>query len=150
MVIEVLAEWRVLEPGSKHGRHRRQREGVVTSGATRRALRHALAVELGRIAIALRPLARGCREVGVQTPPLPILLKPAPQPRPLAQQRLMRDLDRAIAHRQQTRVRQDHGHVRDPRVAIHIELGERHPPADDRRPLAKAEAQHDRPRRVLL
>jgi hypothetical protein len=42
VAIEVLAEWRVLRPASKHGYRGASAKGVVTSGAARRALRHAL------------------------------------------------------------------------------------------------------------
>ena len=53
------------------------------------------AVELAAVAAAGVPLARGVAEVMVQAPALGVLLEPAAQPRPLAQQRLVRDLDLA-------------------------------------------------------
>ena len=40
VAIEVLAEWRVVRPASKHGYRGASEKGVVTSGAARRALRH--------------------------------------------------------------------------------------------------------------
>ena len=42
LAIEVLAEWRVLRPASKHGYRGASAKGVVTSGAARRALRHSM------------------------------------------------------------------------------------------------------------
>ena len=42
VAIEVLAEWRVPRPASKHGYRGASAKGVVTSGAARRALRHSM------------------------------------------------------------------------------------------------------------
>src|SRR5438067_12087264 len=86
----------------------------------------------------------------VHSPSLQVLLEPALQPRPLAQKRFMCDLDRAVARRQQSRVREDREDLCDPLVVVRVELCERYTAADDRSCLAGAEAKHDRPCRVLL
>ena len=57
------------------------------------------AVELARVAAARVPLACGAAELVVQVAALGVLLEPAAQARPLAQQRLVRDLDLALADR---------------------------------------------------
>ena len=61
--------------------------GPVERGGQPRA-----AVELGRVAAAVVPLARRDAEVVVQAAALGVLLEPAAQARPLAQQRLVGDL----------------------------------------------------------
>ena len=55
------------------------------------------AVELARVAPAGLPLARRDREMAVQPAALGVVLEPAAQPRPLAQQSLVGDLHRAVA-----------------------------------------------------
>ena len=62
----------------------------------------------------------------------------------------MCDLDRAVARRQQSRVREDREDLCDPLVVVRVELCERYTAADDRGCLAGAEAEHDRACRVLL
>ena len=54
------------------------------------------AVELGGVAPGALPLAGGVDQVLVKAPALGVLLEPAAQPRPLAKQRLVGDLDRAL------------------------------------------------------
>ena len=55
VAIEVLAEWRVPRPASKHGYRGASAKGVVTSGAARRALRHVS--DYGRTPAATTALA---------------------------------------------------------------------------------------------
>jgi hypothetical protein len=55
------------------------------------------AVELARVAPALLPVAGGGDQVPVDAPALGVLLQPAAQARPLAQERLVGDLDLALA-----------------------------------------------------
>src|SRR4249919_1414420 len=86
----------------------------------------------------------------VQSPSLQVLFEPALQPWPLAQKRFVCDLDRAVARRQQSRVREDREDLRDPLVAVRVELCERYTAADDRGCLAGTEAEHDRPCRGFL
>src|SRR5207244_9621081 len=64
--------------------------------------------------------------------------------------RFVCDLDRAVARRQQPRVREEREDLCDPLVVVRIELCERYTAADDRGCLAGTEAEHDRPCRVLL
>ena len=54
------------------------------------------AVELAAVAAARLPVARGVDQVLVQAAALGVLLEPAAQARPLAQQRLVRDLERLL------------------------------------------------------
>ena len=63
------------------------------------------AVQLAGIAAAALPFAGGGAQVATQPAPLGVLLQPAAQPRPLAQQRLVRDLDLALADGEQARRR---------------------------------------------
>ena len=59
------------------------------------------AVQLAAIAAARLPRARGGPHVELQPTALGVLLEPAAQPRPLAQQSLVRDLDVSLADRYQ-------------------------------------------------
>src|SRR5438093_482219 len=61
-------------------------------------------IELAGITPARVPLPSGRAEVAVQPPALGVLLEPAAQPRPFAQERLVRDLDLARADREQAAV----------------------------------------------
>jgi hypothetical protein len=65
-----------------------------SSAAARRAPRYKLAA----VAVRGLPVARGVRQVLVQAASLGVLLEPRAQPRPLAQQRLVRQLERVIVH----------------------------------------------------
>ena len=72
------------------------------------------AVELARVATRDVPLARGVVQMQVQLAPLCVLLEPAAQARPFAQQRLVRDLDLALADRDEAIVGEhgeDFGHA---------------------------------------
>ena len=101
------------------------------------------AVQLARVAAAGVPLARGGAQVVVQAPALGVLLEPAAQARPLAQQRLVRDLDLALADRDQPLVGQHGEDLGD--ASSPSQLGERHAAAHDGVALALArQAQQDR------
>ena len=75
--------------------------GVVVGGPVERRRQARAAIELAGVAAAGLPFARGAAEVAVQPPALGVFLEPAAQARPLAQQRLVRDLDLAVADREQ-------------------------------------------------
>ena len=64
------------------------------------------AVEAAGVARVAVPGARGLAERAMQAAALRVLVEPAAQPRPLAQERLVRDLDRAVADRQQPALRE--------------------------------------------
>ena len=66
--------------------------GAVPGAPVERRGEARTAVEIAGIAPAAVPLARRDRQVAVQAPPVGVLLEPAAQPRPLAQQRLVGDL----------------------------------------------------------
>ena len=57
------------------------------------------AVEVGGLAAAGVPQPRGVAELLVRADPRAVLVEPAAQPRPLADQRLVRDLGRAVVER---------------------------------------------------
>ena len=59
------------------------------------------AVEVGRLAAARDPLAGGIGDPAMEAASLRVVLEPAAQPRPFAQQRLVRELDVALADREQ-------------------------------------------------
>src|SRR5947209_4643768 len=77
-----------------------------------------------------------------------ILLEPAAIPRPLTQQRLMRELDLTIADGQQASI----GQLRQNRTRTldALKLVQRHPPAGERPALAACEPQHHTPRDLPL
>jgi hypothetical protein len=89
-------------------------------------------VDVARVAPTLVPLAGGVGEVAMDCATLGILVQPATQPRPLAQQRLVRHLHRRGAHRQQPALGEHREHAIDVRVGVGLELRERDPPSDDR------------------
>ena len=93
------------------------------------------AVQLARIAAARVPFARGHDQVVVEPAAVRVLLEPAAQPRPLAQQRLVGDLGLALADRHEPVVGE---HVQD--VGGVRELGERDAPPH--RGVALADAGH--------
>ena len=88
--------------------------------------------------------SRAARQLAVQPASLGVLLEPAAQPRPLAQQRLVRDLDLALADRDQALVGEHGEHDLGDALVVAVELGQRHAPAHDRVALALAgQAQQD-------
>ena len=109
------------------------------------------AIEVAGIAPSFVPVARGVGKVALHPAALRVLLEPAAQARPLTQQRLVRDLDRSCAHREQPSVGEHPQHGLDVLIALAFELGQRDPPANG--PAAGAlagEAQQQRPRDALL
>ena len=78
--------------------------GLVAGRPVERGGEARAAVQPAGIARVGVPRARGVAELAVQAPALRVLLEPGAQPRPFAQQRLVRDLDRAVGDRQQPAV----------------------------------------------
>ena len=102
------------------------------------------AVEDARVAPVGLPGAGGLAQPVLQAASLGVLVQPAAQPRPFVQQRLVRDLDRALGDRQQAALGQ-------PRDDVVVLLGERDPAAHDRAALVLvAEAQQEPARGGLL
>ena len=85
------------------------------------------AVEPARVARVGVPRPRGVAEPAMQAAALGVLGQPRAQPRPFAQQRLVRDLDGAVGDREQAAV----GEPLDDLGAPVRELGERDPAAHD-------------------
>ena len=74
---------------------------------------------------------------------LAVLLDPAAQPGPLAQQRLVRDLDRPGADRQHAAVGEQREHARDLLALLAFELVERDAPALDGPVRSEPDEAHD-------
>ena len=106
------------------------------------------AVKLARVATARLPLARRVDQVLVEPPPLGVLLEPRPQARPLAQQRLVRDLERPLIRGHEPAVREGGQRGRSGLVAAGLELVERHATTHERGLLLPGvgQAQQDAPR----
>ncbi len=85
------------------------------------------AIELAAVAAAGVPFARGGTKVAVQPPAFRVVLQPAAQARPLAQQGLVRDLDLALGDREQAAV----GELVEDGAGVVAELLEGHAGADD-------------------
>ena len=83
------------------------------------------AVELGGVAPAGLPLPGRDGEVVMQAPALGVLGDPVAQARPLAQQRLVRDLDAVLGERDETAVGERAEHAPD-LLAVGVELVDRH------------------------
>ena len=90
------------------------------------------AVDVAGVTSAFVPLARGVSEVAVHATPVGILLEPAAQPWPLAQQRFVGNLNRRGAHRQQTAVGERPRARGRHRRRLALEFCERDAPANDR------------------
>jgi hypothetical protein len=101
--------------------------GVVTGHPVERGREARAAVEPAGVARVGVPCARVGAEAAMQAPALGVLGQPRAQPRPLAQQRLVRDFDGAVGDRQQPAV----GQVLDHLGALVPELGQRDPAAHD-------------------
>ena len=104
--------------------------GLVLGGPVERRGEPGAAVELGRIAVGVLPFGGGVDQVLVKAPALGVLLEPAAQPRPLAKQRLVGDLDGALVDGDEPAVGEHREGARGVLVALDVELGERDPPAD--------------------
>ena len=94
------------------------------------------AVEVARFASAPLPVGDGADEVEPDRAPGGILREPALEPGPLPQQGLVGDLDVALARGQQAGGGEGGEDLGQDRVALDVELGERHPAADELGPLA--------------
>jgi hypothetical protein len=70
--------------------------GIVVGGPVERRGQARAAVQPAGVASIGRPGLCGSADPAMQAPPLHVLVQPAAQPRPLAQERLVRDLDRAV------------------------------------------------------
>ena len=86
----------------------------------------------------------------MKAPALGVLLQPAAQPRPLAKQRLVGDLDRVLVDGDETALGQRREGARGVLVALDLQLGERDPPADRCRLLGVGEPQQDGSRPLAL
>src|ERR1035437_9737240 len=93
-------------------------------GPVQRAGEPRAAVQLAWVATTCVPLTCAAHEVSVQAPPDPVFLEPRAVARPLAQQRLMRDLYFFVADGQQASVGQCREHALG--AVDSLELGERH------------------------
>ena len=103
------------------------------------------AVELALIAPCRVPFRRRLGDVTAKPAPFGVLLDPLAQARPLAQQRLVGDLDDPFRHGDETAVGQRREHVGHVLVALQVELRERSAAAHRRVALVLADqAQHDR------
>ena len=125
--------------------------GLVRAAPLERGRQPPTAVELARVAAAGVPVARRLGELPLQAPALGVLLEPAAQTRPLAQQRFVGDLDRSGAHRQQPALGEDVEDPRDALAALRLELVQRDAAADDRSVLTLVgEAEQERARDLPL
>ena len=103
------------------------------------------AVELALVAPCRVPFGRRLGDVTAKPAPFGVLLDPLAQAWPFAQQRLVGDLDGALADGDEAAVGQRREHVGHVRVALQVELGEWSAAAHRRVALALADqAQHDR------
>ena len=117
----------------------------MVGGPVERGGEAGAAVELALVAPGCVPLGRRLGDVAAKPAPFGVLLDPLAQAWPFAQQRLVGDLDGALAdtvtRRLSASVRE---HVGDVLVALQVELGERSAAAHRRLALALADqAQHD-------
>ena len=108
-------------------------------------------VEVAGFPVALVPLLRCLGQVRPESVPLEILLEPAREPRPLADQGLVRHLDPSVARREEAVLREavedGAGHY----VAVDVELGGGNAAADRRVALVAAhEPEQDPSGRLLL
>ena len=102
------------------------------------------AVELALIAPCRVPFGRRLGDVTAKPAPFGVLFDPLAQARPLAQQRLMGDLDVSFRHGDETAVGQRREHVGHVLVALQVELPEWSAAAHRRVALVLADqAQHD-------
>src|SRR5205814_6153946 len=69
-------------------------------------------IELSRVSPARLPGRGRLRQSSVQAAPLVVLLDPPPESRPLLEQRLVHELDRALTRHDETTLNQDIEHSR--------------------------------------
>ncbi len=127
--------------------------GVLAAGDVDRRHEPGPAVELGRVAVETDPLVGRARQVPERAQALPVLVQPAAQARPLPDERLVGDLHRVLAGRQQPGIRER----REEAVEVggiggsRSQLGERHAPAGVLGALAElGEPDEHRPGEPLL
>ena len=122
----------------------------VIGGPFERRSEAGAAVKLALIAPCRAPFGRRLGDVVAKPAPFSIPFDPLAQARPFAQQRLVGDLDGAIADGDEAAVGQRREHVGQVVVALEVELGEGSAAAHRRLALALADqAQHDRPHQRL-
>ncbi len=102
---------------------------LVLARPVQRGRQPSAAVEIGRLAAALLPVACRTDEVEAHLATLGVLLEPCLEPRPLAEQGLVGDLDVAIASGQQAGVGERLEHPARDRIAVRVELGRAGPGA---------------------
>ena len=100
---------------------------VVARRPVERRGKSGASIELGGVVFRAVPLGGRVDQVLVQAPALGVLLQPAPQPRPLAQQRLVGDLDRVLVDGDEPALGQHRERAGRILVALDLELGERAP-----------------------
>src|SRR5919106_909436 len=83
------------------------------------------AIELARIALRAVPFLRRLDQMPVEPPALGVLVQPRAQPRPFAEQRLVRDLELVLPDREETPLAQDRDHAAGVLVRLEVELRER-------------------------
>ena len=131
-------------PASRKARSRRLQLAVVLGRPVERCGQRRAAIQGAGLASVGVPDARGLAQMAVQAATGDVLVEPAAQPRPFAQERLVRDLDRAVGDGQQPALRE----LRDDGGVL---LVERDPPPHDRAVLVLvAQAQEQRARGGLL
>jgi hypothetical protein len=109
------------------------------------------AKQVAGVVAAGLPLVRGDREVPVQPPPFGVFVEPRPKARPFAQERLVRDLRRALANGDETVVGEHVEHSAHVGVTIGVEVRERDTAADGAAArVLSGEPQHDRSSQDLL
>ena len=114
---------------SRKSRSVRLRSGSWRVAPLQRAGEARAAVEVADVASGVVPLTGGVGEAAVQAPALGVVLQPAAQSWPFAQQGVVRELDGAGADREQALVGEDGDDLGD---SVVVELGQRDPPALDR------------------
>ena len=90
-------------------------------------------IEVGVVAASLIPGVSRSREVAMERPPFGVLLEPLAQPRPLAEQSLVRHLGGSLGDGDEPRLGQDRHRARRWGITIQIELREGSAAANDAR-----------------
>ena len=109
-----------------------------------------VAVGVAGVAPALVPVARGVGDVTLHTAAPRVVLQPAAQARPLAQQRFVGYLHRGGAHREQPALGERREYAGEVLSILALELCERDAPAHDRAALALPGQSQQKPARKPL
>ena len=104
--------------------------GVVLASPVERARKPGAAVQLGRVTVRVLPFLGRPDDVSVEPAAFRVLLQPLAQPRPLAEQRLVGDLERLLAHSHETAVGENRHDASSILVRLELELRERRAAAD--------------------